>query len=65
MKSFLLLLSLMLFIGCSKQSAQTSTVFSAIDNATATTIKFSGYTWNVKSGSHLGPGPNFWSRNNV
>ena len=29
--------------------------------ASASTINFSGYTWTVKSGVGLGPGPNTWS----
>jgi hypothetical protein len=29
------------------------------------TLNFSGKTWNVKSGSNLGPGPNNWSEQNV
>lgn len=35
------------------------------ENKVAATIQFSGYTWNVKNGNHLGPGPNRWSKNNV
>lgn len=31
----------------------------------ATTITWSGRTWNVKSGDGLGPGPNNWSAGNV
>ena len=31
----------------------------------AKTIRFSGYNWKVKSGSHEGPGPNNWDENNV
>lgn len=31
----------------------------------AGTISFSGYTWNVKSGNGLGPGPNTWDTKNV
>lgn len=30
-----------------------------------TTINWQGYTWNVKNGTGLGPGPNNWSSNNV
>lgn len=28
-------------------------------------LRFSGYTWDVKSGNGLGPGPNNWSENNA
>src|SRR5271154_382432 len=31
----------------------------------AQTISWQGYTWTVKSGTGLGPGPNNWSTNNV
>jgi hypothetical protein len=31
----------------------------------AKTVTFAGYTWTVKSGSHVGPGPNSWDENNV
>jgi hypothetical protein len=31
----------------------------------AATLSFSGYTWNIKSGSGLGPGPNDWSEQNA
>ena len=31
----------------------------------STTINFSGYTWTVKSGAGLGPGPNVWGAQNV
>jgi hypothetical protein len=31
----------------------------------AKTITFAGYNWTVKSGGHIGPGPNSWDENNV
>jgi hypothetical protein len=31
----------------------------------AKVITFAGYNWTVKSGSHLGPGPNSWDQNNA
>src|SRR3984893_8928014 len=31
----------------------------------AKTITFAGYNWAVKSGGHIGPGPNSWDENNV
>ncbi|MEB0248822.1 hypothetical protein QN344_01685, partial [Mucilaginibacter sp. 5B2] len=35
-------------------------------NAQGQTIKWSGYTWNVKEPTEAtGPGPNYWSGNNV
>ena len=65
MKNVPVFLIAFIFFGCSKQSAQSVSAPSNPDNAVATTIQFSGYTWNVKNGAHLGPGPNYWSRNNV
>lgn len=65
MKNIFVLLSAIFFLGCSKQTAQTVSTSLNIDNGTASTIQFSGYTWNVKNGSHLGPGPNYWSKNNI
>jgi len=64
MKKILLAFLTIIALSCSKQSSQ---IISAqtIDSAVASTIEFSGYTWNVKNGSHLGPGPNYWSRKNV
>jgi hypothetical protein len=49
---------------CTKQAAQNVATF-AVSNGTATTIQFSGYTWNVKNGLNIGPGPNNWSQDNV
>ena len=65
MKNFLFVFILIILFSCSKQSAQTISSASSVDNAAQTTIQFSGYTWNVKNGNRLGPGPNHWSRNNV
>lgn len=65
MKNILFAFITIIILSCSKQSMQTVSSTSAIDNATATTIQFSGYTWNVKNGAHIGPGPNHWSRNNI
>ncbi len=36
-----------------------------LDNASTQTISFSGYTWYVKSGIAIGPGPNNWNESNV
>ena len=65
MKNFVFIIALVIVFSCSKQSAQTVSTTSGVNNAIRSTIQFSGYTWNVKNGSHLGPGPNYWSRNNV
>jgi len=65
MKNLFFILTIVLIAGCSKQTAQTVSSTSLINNSTESTIQFSGYTWNVKNGSHLGPGPNYWSRKNV
>ncbi|MEP6466970.1 MAG: glycoside hydrolase family 16 protein [Parafilimonas sp.] len=64
MKKILFIFISIIIFSCSKQSAQILST-QATDNSTTSTIQFSGYTWNVKNGSHLGPGPNYWSRNNV
>jgi hypothetical protein len=53
-----------LTFSCTKKAVQTVST-SNIDNALATTVQFSGYTWNVKDGLNLGPGPNNWNKNNV
>lgn len=65
MKNLFFFVIATLSLSCSKQAAQNISATSAVNNETATTIQFSGYTWNVKNGSHIGPGPNNWSRNNV
>ena len=54
-----------LSLNCTKQNSKIAANSAAVSDAVATTIQFSGYTWNVKDGSNLGPGPNNWSRNNV
>lgn len=38
---------------------------SALHSLEAQTLNFSGYTWTVKSGDGLGPGPNNWSAANA
>lgn len=38
---------------------------SALCSVEAATLNFSGYTWEVKEGSGLGPGPNNWSAANA
>ena len=40
-------------------------LMAAYASSPAKTIRFSGYDWKVKSGTHEGPGPNNWSENNV
>lgn len=37
----------------------------AVLQSMAATINWQGYTWNVKSGAGLGPGPNTWNGSNV
>ena len=37
----------------------------AYASSPAKTIRFSGYDWKVKSGTHEGPGPNNWNENSV
>jgi hypothetical protein len=64
MKNIISIFIAVIFLSCSKQSAQIVSAQST-DNSITSTIQFSGYTWNVKNGSHLGPGPNYWSRKNV
>lgn len=65
MKNILFVFISIIVLSCSKQTAQTISSASTLNNTTQSTIQFSGYTWNVKNGSRLGPGPNYWSRNNV
>ena len=67
MKKFAVaIVCLLCFLSCKKQQliSQTASA-SSVNNASESTIQFSGYTWNVKNGSHLGPGPNYWSKKNV
>jgi hypothetical protein len=35
----------------------------SIENTAISQIQWSGYTWDVKNGSNLGPGPNYWLGN--
>lgn len=70
-----LLLMLPILLACKKDillpqkvqsaSLKPKTVTAAEQNATAVTITFGGYSWTVKSGSGLGPGPNIWGAQNV
>ncbi|MBV9963959.1 MAG: hypothetical protein JO072_17075, partial [Parafilimonas sp.] len=61
---YIALFSFISFFSCKKQESFTQSVpASSNSNSTAaTTIQFSGYTWNIKYGANLGPGPNYWSR---
>lgn len=40
-------------------------IFLAAGNSAAQTIKFSGYTWTVRSGGYGSPGVNYWSSSNA
>jgi len=40
-------------------------LLAACASSPAKTIRFVGYEWIVKSGTHEGPGPNDWNENNV
>ena len=40
-------------------------LLAACASSPAKTIKFAGYDWIVKSGTHEGPGSNDWNENNV
>jgi len=55
--------------GCIKKEAiMPSTIKSDVVKSTTLALKtltFSGYTWFVKSGAGMGPGPNNWNENNV
>lgn len=73
MKRFLLLLP---FIWTCKQDIAVSTKQKVPDtpvtsiptpgnSSASATLKFSGYTWIVKSGAGLGPGPNIWGDRNA
>ena len=73
----LLLLSLLLCTACEKRvNAQVGLVATAAtdagtggepasSSAAATTLNFCGYTWTIKQGTGMGPGPNSWSNSNV
>ena len=70
MKKFLLLLPLIWtckqdVAAFSKEKVPDSAVVSTSTPAAATTLKFAGYTWIVKSGTGLGPGPNSWGERNA
>lgn len=59
-------------VSCSKSeiSGSQNTVNESLKSAaligtTIKTLSFSGYTWYVKSGKGMGPGPNNWNENNV
>jgi hypothetical protein len=67
MKNILnIIFSLAFLLGCTKQNAPLANAdTSSTDGAVSNTIQFSGYTWNVKQGNRLGPGPNAWRRKNV
>jgi hypothetical protein len=74
-KLLLFVLSLILACKMNPSSASVSTApeaGSAVYSAVVTyaspitnTIKFCGYTWTVKSGSGMGPGPNTWGDKNI
>lgn len=49
-----LLLFLQVLFACEKNSQQPGSV-----------INFSGYTWTIKGGTELGPGPNVWGAKNA
>ena len=59
----------LILMGCSKKDvSNSSTIKSDVVKSTALAIKtisFSGYTWYVKSGTGMGPGPKTWNENNV
>jgi len=66
------LVPLAVFVSCQKDNRTNTPPEPAISNTTsalasATTLSFSGYTWNIKdSGAGTaGPGPNSWSRSNA
>jgi hypothetical protein len=71
MNRLIVLASSLFLIGCTKQTLQTADTdqisrASTQSKAAATTIQFSGYTWNVKSATgQMGPGPNYWNGSNV
>lgn len=73
MKKNLMLAALIIFcISCKREyavpsSGNHSSDKTSVNESTYTTINFSGYTWLVKNSvsTRIGPGPNFWTRNNV
>lgn len=68
-KIALLLLSIAAFTGCAKETAtklnEEIITTADVNAAAASTISFSGYTWQVRDQGSSGPGPNYWSGNNV
>jgi hypothetical protein len=63
-----LIAALAIFTSCSKEATSTAdTNYETNDNAgarkvaAASTISFSGYTWEVRNQDISGPGPNYWS----
>ena len=74
MKTFILsvttfLVFLLIIPGCNKKEISNSSNVKSDILKSATlaikTLSFSGYTWYVKSGTGMGPGPNNWNENNV
>lgn len=51
--------------GCSVKKVHHAALQDLPAKDSVATIQFSGYIWNVKSGAHYGPGPNYWSGKNV
>lgn len=71
MKTILLSLLLFILMSCTMNDGlltaeeTKSNQTTASKAGTLSTLTFSGYKWNVKSGVGMGPGPNSWSANNV
>lgn len=61
--------AMVLVTGCSKQLEENAPVptlkAGSVSAAAVPTVNFSSYTWYIKSGTALGPGPNNWNANNV
>lgn len=73
-KLTILIAALAIFTSCSKEVATKTDSPSSLTTtddgarkvaAAATTINFSGYTWEVRDQGSSGPGPNYWSSSNV
>lgn len=71
-KYCLMLLVLLAFAACKKDTVKKEVTKTPVTNVTnppidANTISFSGYTWTVKNtgNSTMGPGPNYWNKQNV
>lgn len=64
-KIALLIIAMAVFSSCTKESVKDNKVSTSEEiaraSAAATTLSFSGYSWEVRNQGSSGPGPNYWS----